>query len=147
LKTAVLDLGPSIFAEAQAYVALSRISSLDGVALIQLSVKTLTNYVKDADAEYERLRSLVNHIPIHFGDAETNFIEEKQAEIGQIIEHDTHATNELHTSVTAELNDDDLDSIQSDLTSSDSTSNFVIPTHVSRAGRKTRPNPRYMGED
>ncbi len=57
LAQAVIDLGMSIFEEAQAYVALSRVQTLDGVALINFTHESLKTNAK-VKTEYERLRQL-----------------------------------------------------------------------------------------
>ncbi len=57
LQKAVIDLGRSIFDAGQAYVALSRVRSLAGVALTQYVSASLENVSPQVSAEYERLRA------------------------------------------------------------------------------------------
>jgi hypothetical protein len=153
LKTAVLDLGPSIFAEAQAYVAQSRISSLDGLALIQLSVKTLMNYVKDADSEYERLRSLQSmHVSVvnevRTPDADATRTETERS--GTFSETIDLCTMSLSSEQSGEndfvMGDHELEQDSVSITSqnSETISNLAKPSVISRAGRHCKANPRYM---
>ena len=60
LDKAVIDLGRKNFAKGQIYVALSRVKSLDGIALSDLEPNKLLNKPHDERSlkEMERLRSL-----------------------------------------------------------------------------------------
>ena len=55
MDRAVIDLGRSIFAAGQAYVALSRVRTLEGVALESLVRESITKVDARVLAEYERL--------------------------------------------------------------------------------------------
>ncbi|KAH9639681.1 hypothetical protein HF086_002507 [Spodoptera exigua] len=59
VEKAVVYLGKKIFAKGQAYVALSRVKSLSGVAICELDQRKLFNNPHDklALAELQRLRS------------------------------------------------------------------------------------------
>ena len=57
LKTAVMDIGESIFSCAQTYVALSRVTSMEGLHLINFNPKNIKS-LKSAVQEYNRLRSV-----------------------------------------------------------------------------------------
>ncbi|GBP71844.1 ATP-dependent DNA helicase PIF1 [Eumeta japonica] len=57
LDSALLDIGTSIFSRRLAYVALSRVKTLDGVHLINLD-PTQIKAQDSATVEYNRLRSL-----------------------------------------------------------------------------------------
>jgi ATP-dependent exoDNAse (exonuclease V) alpha subunit len=56
MDRAVIDLGRTIFAHGQAYVALSRVRSLDGVLLIGLVERSLYKADPKVAEEYARLR-------------------------------------------------------------------------------------------
>ncbi|KAI5632228.1 PIF1-like helicase domain-containing protein [Phthorimaea operculella] len=62
LDRAVVDLGKSLFAKGQAYVALSRLRSLDGLFICSLDPNKLLKYPHDINSlkELERLRNLPN---------------------------------------------------------------------------------------
>ena len=55
LDAAVLDLRPTIFADGQAYVALSRVRTLDGVALLRFVDASVKMVSRDVLLEYHRL--------------------------------------------------------------------------------------------
>jgi hypothetical protein len=55
MDCAVIDLGRTIFAHGQAYVALSRVRSLDGVSLIGLDGRSLYKADPKVAEEYARL--------------------------------------------------------------------------------------------
>ena len=60
LDAAVIDLGPAMFEGGMAYVALSRVRTLEGVTLLDLvSAKIKTS--KAASQEMERLCSVTNN--------------------------------------------------------------------------------------
>ena len=63
LKTAIVDVGQQCFGTGMSYVALSRVTSLDGLYLVDIArEKILAN--KSALVEYNRLRTLyVPHLP------------------------------------------------------------------------------------
>ena len=58
LDAAVIDLGPKVFEDGMAYVALSRVRTLEGVALLGL-VSEKVKASESAGLEMERLRSNV----------------------------------------------------------------------------------------
>jgi hypothetical protein len=58
LCTAVLNVASKIFAPVQGYVALSRVSSLNGLRLNELDCEKPTNENTDELKEMERLRTL-----------------------------------------------------------------------------------------
>lgn len=60
LDKAVIDLGKKVFAKGQIYVALSRVQTLDGIALSDLEANKLLNRPHDEKAfiEMQRLRNL-----------------------------------------------------------------------------------------
>ena len=55
LTRAVIDLGPDIFAHDQAYVALSRVRSMDGVMLVGLTRASFNKNKTEVHDEYDRL--------------------------------------------------------------------------------------------
>ncbi|GFS31824.1 ATP-dependent DNA helicase [Trichonephila inaurata madagascariensis] len=58
---AVLYLGPALFAKGQAYVALCRVRSLDGMRIVELDCSKLTGKTpcnENAVKELERMRQL-----------------------------------------------------------------------------------------
>lgn len=55
LAKAVIDLGPDTFTVGQAYVALSRVKTLDGVCLLKLTESKLRLISTEAVGEYRRL--------------------------------------------------------------------------------------------
>lgn len=58
LDKAVIDLGLSVFAHGQAYVALSRVKSLEGVMLVGLITSAFYKNDGAVHREYERLVGL-----------------------------------------------------------------------------------------
>ncbi|CAK1599483.1 unnamed protein product [Parnassius mnemosyne] len=60
LDKAVIDLGEKVFAKGQAYVALSRVKTLEGIALSDLEPNKVSHKPHDerALAEMQRLRCL-----------------------------------------------------------------------------------------
>ena len=60
LSRAVIDLGPDVFAHGQAYVALSRVRSMDGVMLVGLTRGSFNKNKIEVHDEYDRL----SHCPI-----------------------------------------------------------------------------------
>jgi ATP-dependent exoDNAse (exonuclease V) alpha subunit len=62
LDRAVVDLSSHIFAKGQAYVALSRVKTLPGLAISTLDPKKLLNRPHDENSlkELQRLRDLTN---------------------------------------------------------------------------------------
>lgn len=56
LDSAVIDLGKTVFADGMAYVALSRVRTLQGVYLLHLEGKSVRRVSKAVTNEYERLR-------------------------------------------------------------------------------------------
>ncbi|MGH0171550.1 UNVERIFIED_CONTAM: hypothetical protein FKN15_061838 [Acipenser sinensis] len=57
LKTVMMDLGKSIFSYGQSFVALSRVTSLSGIHLINFD-PTCIYACQTADEEYHRLRGI-----------------------------------------------------------------------------------------
>ena len=60
LDAAVIDLGPKVFEDGMGYVALSRVRTLQGVALLGLVDKKITSSAVAKD-EMERLRNFRLH--------------------------------------------------------------------------------------
>jgi len=60
LNKVVIDLGKKLFAKGQAYVALSRVKTLDGITISDLDSNKLLKNPHDAKAlkEMQRLKSL-----------------------------------------------------------------------------------------
>ena len=60
LGKAVMDSGPDIFAHGQAYVALSRVRTMEGVMLVGLTMQSFNKNTRVVHDEYEGL----SHCPI-----------------------------------------------------------------------------------
>ena len=58
LESAYVDIGPKVFANGMAYVALSRIVSLSGLHLIDFHPDSVKMQMPDVDLEMKRLRQL-----------------------------------------------------------------------------------------
>ena len=59
LNHAVIDIGPNVFCDGMAYVALSRVKSIEGLAILNYSAKSLRSSAHVSE-EMERLRCLNN---------------------------------------------------------------------------------------
>ena len=105
LKCAIIDAGPTTFGSGMVYVALSRVTSLDGLHLIDLD-RSRIKCDKKAIVEYNRLRKLYTDLGEIHNCNSVNELNNSQATTNSSKKRSTGSTTTNQTSLRCKLSPD-----------------------------------------